>query len=101
MSNGARVWITGFFVDGFKINMFYYDRRLVLRSAAFNFKEDPKYLALLVYAMLNSDYRYDGLNVFLHKKACKDTECRGCIGSSMQDACFRFPVNKNRIDRLV
>lgn len=93
LSTGARVYTTGIFVDGFQITMFYYDRRLVARSLSFDFRDQPQYLALLVYAMLSSDYRNDGLNIFLHKKSCTDNTCKGCVGSSMKDACFRFPFD--------
>ncbi|KAH6887170.1 hypothetical protein BKA70DRAFT_1204064 [Coprinopsis sp. MPI-PUGE-AT-0042] len=93
LSSAARLYTTGIFVDGFQITMFYYDRRLVARSLSFDFRKQPQYLAVLVYAMLCSDYRNDGLNIYLHEKSCTDTACKGCIGSSMKDACFRFPFD--------
>ncbi|KAH6910448.1 hypothetical protein BKA70DRAFT_1463314 [Coprinopsis sp. MPI-PUGE-AT-0042] len=61
LSSAARLYTTSIFVDGFQITMFYYDRRLVARSVSFNFSQQPQYLAVLVYAMLATDYRNDGM----------------------------------------
>ncbi|KAG6846683.1 hypothetical protein H0H93_012448, partial [Arthromyces matolae] len=57
-----RHYVTGLWIDRYDIFLWYFDRACILRTVRFNFKTDPHYLALILYAMNVCDDKHAGFD---------------------------------------
>ncbi|KAG5640878.1 hypothetical protein DXG03_006755 [Asterophora parasitica] len=47
----TRHYVTSFWIDRFKISLWYFDRACVIQTVTFDFEESPAYLSLILYAL--------------------------------------------------
>ncbi|KIL63961.1 hypothetical protein M378DRAFT_198649 [Amanita muscaria Koide BX008] len=65
MAACSRHYVTGVFIDGFDISLWYYDRAIVARTAFFDLRKDVGLFALVIYAIRYCDLRHAGFDAFI------------------------------------
>jgi len=66
LSVGNRHYVTGIYIDRWMMTLWYYDRHAILRSEPFNFREEPKFLALVMFALSQCDKHQAGFSPFFY-----------------------------------
>ncbi|KAM6496760.1 hypothetical protein JOM56_007233 [Amanita muscaria] len=64
LSSSCRRSMTGIYVDGCSVTLWYYDRMSAIRSRPFDFEHRPSYLALVLYAISRCGIHQAGYDPF-------------------------------------
>ncbi|RDB19221.1 hypothetical protein Hypma_013558 [Hypsizygus marmoreus] len=65
MDASTRHYTTGFFIDRYKVSLWYFDRACIIRSEPFDFTQDPWKLVLALYALSVCDDKHAGYDPHL------------------------------------
>ncbi|RDB14877.1 hypothetical protein Hypma_016414 [Hypsizygus marmoreus] len=65
MDASTRHYTTGFFIDRYKVSLWYFDRACIIRSEPFDFTQDPWKLVLALYALTVCDDKHAGFDPHL------------------------------------
>ncbi|KIK04992.1 hypothetical protein K443DRAFT_4177 [Laccaria amethystina LaAM-08-1] len=67
LSVGNRHYVTGIYIDRWMMTLWYYDRHAILRTVPSTFREEPKLLALVMFALSQCDKHRAGFSPFFYK----------------------------------
>jgi hypothetical protein len=67
LSVGTRHYVTGIYIDRWMMTLWYYDRHAILRTVPFNFRVEPKFLALVMFALSQCDKHQAGFSPFFYR----------------------------------
>lgn len=100
---GNRHYVTGFFIDGVNITIWYYDRTASMRCTSFDFttSEGIVNLGLALFALSQCSMKHAGFDPFLHRFT-SSPRCQSILPDAvttlvrpevdMGKLCYKFPL---------